>query len=746
MDDRLRSLARAARDEVESGLDLDAELRSLDGRTASERIVPRVSADRERRGVTVWLAAAAAAAVALVGGVWLLGDDDAIQIAEPETTLAPETTVALAPTSTVTASTNVPSTTEPGAASPGTCTDVSPDESGIETVARSVVEARVDGGPPSVAGCLDTIPAVFDGSPSRCWSCAGQSIGHGMTGNGQSATGGVGFTFSLFVSTPAEGAVIDVVETWSFQLDRSRDVLSFGGVEFDEPLVSRADSLATIDEYLAAIESGEWLAAARMLDDGAVNPDERADLRRLELDDYSYESVAAALEAWCATGCWTERPTAADLEFNGYAHSLTRFGERITVVWYEGYLSIDGLPPRLPVETDVETVAWRELTWEGTSIGRSCLDEVPVCTRVIHDPDGTPISYDPVARELTRHDRPEVSVTLPEEYGERPWLYHAGPDGVVYLQVAPATPAELAADVVALTLSDDDAGREIGRWSGVVDDVGDSELIATRDGLVNVNCCGGAIRPEPDAEVLVPWLDRDGEQVTSPAATISVEIEYPRLTVRRPDPFSGGTRSWTYEPAGEWLPRGMPRVVPTFDGGFLAAEHGTTGTSIARGFANGTVEQLVLDSSVLLVDSIDLAGRLLIADDERFVRVDPFPDRVPRPADQASIDVEAGTVNMPDLSGITADWLFDPVAFTDAVRGPLAVNERRAIDAEQLSDTRWLVTVTTSNFFDDSVFADRWALTLERADDGRLSFVSSTWANSCQPGRGHQDFQAELCV
>ena len=128
------------------------------------------------------------------------------------------------------------------------------------------------------------------------------------------------------------------------------------------------------------------------------------------------------------------------------------------------------------------------------------------------------------------------------------------------------------------------------------------------------------------------------------------------------------------------------------------------------------------------------------------MRVVPFPNRVPRPADQASIDVESGTVTLPDLSGITADWLFDPVAFADAVRGPLVVNEQRTIDAEQRSETEWLVTVTTSNFFDDSVVADRWDLTLERDDDGRFSFVSGTWANSCQPGRGHQDFRADLCT
>jgi hypothetical protein len=90
--------------------------------------------------------------------------------------------------------------------------------------------------------------------------------------------------------------------------------------------------------------------------------------------------------------------------------------------------------------------------------------------------------------------------------------------------------------------------------------------------------------------------------------------------------------------------------------------------------------------------------------------------------------------------------VLDPVAFGDAVRGPLAPNEQRTIDAVQSSELDWTVTVTTSNFFDDSVFADRWELTLERGADGRLAFVSGAWSSSCQPGRGHQAFSTGLCV
>ena len=31
-------------------------------------------------------------------------------------------------------------------------------------------------------------------------------------------------------------------------------------------------------------------------------------------------------------------------------------------------------------------------------------------------------------------------------------------------------------------------------------------------------------------------------------------------------------------------------------------------------------------------------------------------------------------------------------------------------------------------------------------DDGLFQFMSGTWTQACQPGRGHQDFTPELCI
>ena len=66
--------------------------------------------------------------------------------------------------------------------------------------------------------------------------------------------------------------------------------------------------------------------------------------------------------------------------------------------------------------------------------------------------------------------------------------------------------------------------------------------------------------------------------------------------------------------------------------------------------------------------------------------------------------------------------------------------------AEDPGDDEFLVSVTTSNFFDDSVFASRLELMLRRDDVGRFRFVSGEWGQVCQPGRGQQEFSPELCI
>lgn len=406
------------------------------------------------------------------------------------------------------------------------------------------------------------------------------------------------------------------------------------------------------------------------------------------------------------------------------------------------------LPPgtTMPTDGDVTVIGWREFPWEASGIAGSCVPGAATCTQLVHDASGDPVTYEPTTRVLTRHVVPPVSVTLPTEYGDTGFVVAAGPDDVVYLSVAPAVAAEMAADVVAVTLTSDDAGREIGRWAGVTNTVGDSSLVATRDGLVNVGCCGpDTVRPAPDAEVLVPWLDSDGEPRVLDAPTFRVEIDYPSLTVQRRNP-DGSSRSWTYQPGGDWMPRGMPNLTATFDGGFVAAEFGSGGSSVARGYADGRLDQIVLGPDFTVVDAVDPAGRLLIGDaaglDDRFARVDPFANGVAEWAGAVSVEPD-GSLRFDDTGDISAGSV---VEFVDAIAPAADVNEIRTIDTVQRNESAWSATVTTANLFDDSVAATRWELEIGRGDDGAFGVTSGRATQVCQPGRGSDTFTTELCV
>lgn len=55
------------------------------------------------------------------------------------------------------------------------------------------------------------------------------------------------------------------------------------------------------------------------------------------------------------------------------------------------------------------------------------------------------------------------------------------------------------------------------------------------------------------------------------------------------------------------------------------------------------------------------------------------------------------------------------------------------------------VVVTLDGLLDDSVRAERWTLTFD-PDGDAYRLVEATWAQSCQSGRGQQDFSPEPCV
>ena len=167
---------------------------------------------------------------------------------------------------------------------------------------------------------------------------------------------------------------------------------------------------------------------------------------------------------------------------------------------------------------------------------------------------------------------------------------------------------------MAVSLAAADAGREIRRWPAVLDISGDTELIPTPAGLVAVGCCGpDQLRPDPDAAAAVPWISRNGAEITADIPVVLWDLSTRTVTV--------DDRSWEPDLTDAEGLRGMPLISPTADGGFLGAFEAIDGgsTVIVRGLPDGASEQVRVtsypvllhpDGSVWFVDPT--TGRLVV--------------------------------------------------------------------------------------------------------------------------------------
>lgn len=396
-----------------------------------------------------------------------------------------------------------------------------------------------------------------------------------------------------------------------------------------------------------------------------------------------------------------------------------------------------------PFASGPAPVPWRDFPWERTPIGRTCDDQATWCTLLAADPTGEVVSLDPTLGLLTRHGRPAVVADLPGDLVD-PFIVAVGPDDVVYLNVQSPAFDDPVGDLVAISLADDDAGREVRRWPEALDRSGDIDLVATPEGLVGVGCCGPEqTRPEVGAPVAFPWVDRSGAEVVSPKPTVRIHTD--TLEIERDD------HRWSIGyGADDLMLRGMPPIVPTFDGGFVAAlERTDNNVVVVRGWPDGSTEHVVVDAYPALLEP---TGTVVLPDGDFFARVQLFEPRPSGWDGRLGVDLDTWQVNAPGLDEfLDADdvpWEHDLVAFADAITGPTGPSETRSIEVLDGAAGSQYIQVTTTGYLDDSVFGDRYVfqLTAMAESDGSLRLVGGTYAVTCQPGRGQQDFQQALCV
>jgi len=245
------------------------------------------------------------------------------------------------------ASTGEPPTTEVGVTQPDSCAASDALDAATEAMYWRMLVARTTGDMTALEGCIDSIPGVFDGTTPNCWTSCGGVVREFVADTFRSnpvvdIDGSEQQAWSFAVSyLTADGQRIDVLEVWTLTPSDSGVIVAVQSVE--ETFLSRDESAATINEFFDHITTQDWQAAARMIDDGAQNLDERPDLNRLEPASFTLPDIAAALAEWCALGCDTQPITPDDLTYDGL-YGLDSVGERLEAAWFEGDYSILGLP------------------------------------------------------------------------------------------------------------------------------------------------------------------------------------------------------------------------------------------------------------------------------------------------------------------------------------------------------------------------------------------------------------------
>ena len=122
----------------------------------------------------------------------------------------------------------------------------------------------------------------------------------------------------------------------------------------------------------------------------------------------------------------------------------------------------------------------------------------------------------------------------------------------------------------------------------------------------------------------------------------------------------------------------------------------------------------------------------------------------PEPTAAVVVDPDTGDVTAPGFNELIEAsqpaWARDPLDAAAMLLGASTGEGPPPVATADVEGDAHVVTVVFEDLPDDSTAATRYVITFELADDGLLRFVSGTWGQRCQPGRGHQDFSVVPCT
>lgn len=399
---------------------------------------------------------------------------------------------------------------------------------------------------------------------------------------------------------------------------------------------------------------------------------------------------------------------------------------------------------------------------EELAIGVQCVGEFG-CTQLASMNDGRLVAYDPVDETLTVFDESgmtiEQVVPLVQPISDRgPWFVTVGPDNVAYFSVSQFS-ADPINELIPIPIEGPNAGISLPGYLGL-DGSGDTDLVPTRDGLAQVGCCGfPPLRPEPDASTL-PWVDSSGSPTTFTEPVFRLALGDGGNSLIRDD--DGVVTSFEV-PTLVTSPRGMPWVVATKDGGALMSiyDGGRSNSSWLIRFQTDWPEFRIDNSDVYLLSSdpndrhdlalLEPSGTVILQEGDRFVR--RTLEEIGTPGWTGSFEDETHSgsgvwITAPPglneyIDANEPAWAADPLTLAYQLTSQIGAAERYSAFYDELTG---VLTIENSNFLDDSVYAVQREIVLEVGADGLYRFVSGTVAQQCQPGRGQQDFQPELCI
>ncbi|MEO5723364.1 MAG: hypothetical protein ABIQ39_07495 [Ilumatobacteraceae bacterium] len=210
------------------------------------------------------------------------------------------------------------------------------------------------------------------------------------------------------------------------------------------------------------------------------------------------------------------------------------------------------------------TAAAARLTAKPLGIDAECTEASCISAR--YTLGGELVTFDSATSTLTFTESGHSLVTT-SSLGEFATLVLMGPDDVAYLSGVPPEATDPVAELIAVSTTGATAGKEVARVSGL-DGSGDSVLISTRAGVMQLGCCGFEDRlPVADAPLAMAWVTPLGE----PSGVIvpEVHLEHPggAITIVVRTAVDGSEVRWTVPAvlAG----RDMPPVAATDDGGAL---------------------------------------------------------------------------------------------------------------------------------------------------------------------------------